>query len=119
MQAIIAKEKAEFPALSTVLEILADVLEIPAEDLAALPEDADLADKGMDSLRYVQFVVAAEDRFSIEIRDDDLLVSKPETVGTLCSMLRTYFQPDQPGVPAAESAAPGCGNGEDMADEEG
>lgn len=118
MHSLIAEKEAAFPALSTVLEILAEVLEIPPEELAALPEDAELADKGMDSLRFIQFIVAAEDRLSIEIRDDDLLASNSETIGTLCSMLRTYFEPDHPSDTTAEDAVPGRGNGEDAANGE-
>lgn len=118
MHSLIAEKEAAFPTLSTVLEILAEVLEIFPEELAALPEDADLTDKGMDSLRFIQFIVAAEDRLSIEIRDDDLLASNAETIGTLCGMLRTYFEPDPPSDTTAEDAVPGRENGEDAADGE-
>ena len=119
MHSLIAEKEAAFPALSTVLEILAEVLEIPPEELAALSEDADLADKGMDSFRFIQFIVAAEDRLSIEIQDDDLLASNPETIGTLCGMLQTYFEPDSPSDTAAEDTAPGRENEEDAAGWEG
>ncbi len=85
---------AAFKNLPAVLEILAGALDVSLEELAALPEDAALAEMGLDSLRFIQFVVEAEDRFSIEIQDSDLLASNFETIGALCGMLQDYLEPD-------------------------
>ena len=74
-----------------ITAILASVLERAPEVLCGLPADAPLADLGFDSIKYIEFVVAIEKKFGVEILDSDLLSENFETKGALFRTLEKYF----------------------------
>ena len=76
-----------------LLRLLAETLERPYEEIAALPDGASLADMGLDSIRFIQFVVRLEEAGGIEVLDSDLLLSNFETVGSILQTMRKYEKP--------------------------
>ena len=75
----------------SIFQILSDIIECHKEDLTTLSKDQNLSDLGLDSIRFIQFIVAVEEAFHIEINDSDLLFSKFETIEKLFSTLEKYF----------------------------
>lgn len=69
--------------LEGLAEILAEIAGTPREKV--VPEASFTDDLDVDSLTMVEVVVAAEDRFSVRIPDDD--VSKLRTVGDAVAYL--------------------------------
>ena len=69
----------------TIYKILSVVTEKTQEALMAFSKDQSLLDLGLDSIKFIQFIVAVEEAFQIEIRDSDLLFSKFETIEKLFS----------------------------------
>ena len=61
--------------------------------MSSIPPEQELSEIGLDSLRFIELVVALEDEFQIEIRDSDLLVQKFSTLCNLYSMLSSYLAP--------------------------
>lgn len=74
-----------------ILEILSKTLEIGQQELAKMPTDTNLADLGLSSIQFIQFVVALEEEFEIEILDSDLILSNFETLEILYQTLEKYF----------------------------
>jgi len=74
-----------------ILALLAESLEKEVVELAALPEDAELSELGFGSLVFVQFVVALEEAFEIEVLDSDLLIDNFKTPETMFKTLEKYF----------------------------
>ncbi|MFR5889670.1 MAG: HAD-IIIC family phosphatase [Lachnospiraceae bacterium] len=62
-----------------------------ADLLAALHGDTPLKDFGLTSIAFIQFVVALEDEFGIEVLDSDLDFGKFSTVNALFGTLEKYF----------------------------
>lgn len=77
---------------AAIFEILSDITEKSREDIMHFSKDQSLLDLGLDSIKFIQFVVAVEERFQIEIHDSDLLFSKFETIEKLFSTLEKYFE---------------------------
>lgn len=70
--------------MTCIKEILMDYSEVP---LSEIPEDSDLfADLALNSLDVVNIAVAFEERFGIEIPDDDLV--KFRTMGDIREYLK-------------------------------
>lgn len=76
----------------TVEQILLEICNIGHEKMKELKNDSKLADYGMDSLKFISFIVKVEEEFSIQIQDNDLLFEKYETIEKLHSTLSKYFQ---------------------------
>ena len=77
-----------------VEQILLDICDTNCEKSMELRDDSRLLDYGMDSLKFISFIVAIEDEFSIQIQDSDLLFEKYETIQKLHGTLSKYFQND-------------------------
>ena len=77
----------------TVLRCLSKVLRQPVENMISLGPEQELSEIGLDSLRFIELVVALEDEFQIEIWDSDLLFQKFSTLSNLYSMLSSYLTP--------------------------
>lgn len=75
-----------------VFDLLATALQMDSAQLRQMPRNTRLADLGLDSLPFVQFLVAVEDTFGIEIADSDLLFQNFETITELFAMLNKYFR---------------------------
>lgn len=74
-----------------ILELLGDVLDIEKQNLSEMPIDTKLSDLGLSSIQFIQFIVALEEEFKIEILDSDLMLSNFETIGMLYQTLEKYF----------------------------
>lgn len=71
-----------------VLEIIAEQLETKQDDLK--PEAAFVDDLGADSLAVVELVLALEQKFEIEIPDED--TEKIRTVGDAVSYIKSVVK---------------------------
>ncbi len=74
-----------------IFGLLSEVTGHTAELLAALHGDTPLKDFGLTSIAFIQFVVALEDEFGIEVLDSDLDFGKFSTVNALIGTLEKYF----------------------------
>lgn len=74
-----------------ILELLGDVLNIEKQTLLEMPIDTKLSDLGLSSIQFIQFIVALEEEFEIEILDSDLILSNFETIEILFQTLEKYF----------------------------
>lgn len=74
-----------------IFGLLSEVTGHTAELLAALHGDTPLKDFGLTSIAFIQFVVALEDEFGIEVLDSDLDFGKFSTVNALFGTLEKYF----------------------------
>ncbi len=72
-----------------ILNILGKIINV--EQLFTLPGDTILTDIGMNSLAFIQFIVALEEKFGFEILDSDLLPSNFQTIDMLFHTLEKYF----------------------------
>lgn len=77
-----------------ILSLLGGVTDKGTEELEKLPENTPLADIGLDSLKFIQFIVAVEEEFGFEVRDSDLLLQNFETIEKLFETLKKYFVSD-------------------------
>lgn len=75
-----------------ILELLAQFAEFDIDNLLELSEHTKLTEIGLDSLQFVQFIVALEEKYGFEVTDSDLLVSNFETIGNLMNTLNKYFE---------------------------
>lgn len=74
-----------------IFGLLSEVTGHTADLLAALHSDTPLRDFGLTSIAFIQFVVALEDEFGIEVLDSDLDFGKFSTVNALIGTLEKYF----------------------------
>ncbi len=74
-----------------ILELLGDILDIEKQNLLEMPIDTKLSDLGLSSIQFIQFIVALEEEFEIEILDSDLILSNFETIEILYQTLEKYF----------------------------
>lgn len=74
-----------------ILELLGEIVEIEKKELAQMPLDTKLVDIGLESIQFIQFIVAVEDTFNIEVLDSDLLISKFETIEMVYQTLEKYI----------------------------
>ena len=74
-----------------IFGLLSEVTGHTADLLAALHGDTPLRDFGLTSIAFIQFVVALEDEFGIEVLDSDLDFGKFSTVNALIGTLEKYF----------------------------
>lgn len=75
-----------------IFQILCTITEKSKEDLMSFPENHSLLDLGLDSLKFIRFIVAVEEQFNIEIYDSDLLFTNFDTIEKLFSTLEKYFK---------------------------
>ena len=74
-----------------ILELLGKIIDIEKENLLEMPINTKLSDLGLSSIRFIQFIVALEEEFEIEILDSDLMLSNFETIEILYQTLEKYF----------------------------
>lgn len=74
-----------------ILEVLGNIIEINKEQLLKTSVDTKLTDLGLTSIQFIQFIVAIEEEFEIEILDSDLIMTNFETIEMLFSTLEKYF----------------------------
>jgi len=71
-----------------ILSILGNIIE---NDINNYPLTSPLNKFEFDSIRFIQFVVAIEEEFNIEIHDSDLLFTNFETIEMIFTTLEKYF----------------------------
>ena len=74
--------------IENVLEVVnsAEKFEITIEQL-----DENLPDLGMDSITFIQIIVALEERFECEIPDEKLLITEMDTVQKMIDVLQALY----------------------------
>lgn len=76
----------------SIFQILSTITEKSKEELTNFPEDQPLSDLGLDSIKFIQFIVAVEEECHIEIHDSDLLFTNFDTMEKLFSTLKKYME---------------------------
>lgn len=74
--------------IENVLEVVnsAEKIEITTEQL-----DENLLELGMDSITFIQIIVALEERFECEIPDEKLLITEMDTVQKMIDVLQALY----------------------------
>lgn len=74
--------------IEVVLNVLnsTEKLEITTEQL-----EENLSDLGMDSITFIQIIVALEEKFECEIPDEKLLITEMDTVQKMIDVLQTLY----------------------------
>ena len=73
--------------LAPIIEIINDAINNETEEISDI--DKDLMDAGMDSITFIQVVLALEEYFECEIPDSKLLLSELNTVNKIYGTLRS------------------------------
>lgn len=76
-------------AVNQVLEILNANIEDSPITIDKL--DASLMDLGMDSITFIQVIVALEEEFECEIPDEKLMISEMNTVQKIIDILQSLY----------------------------
>lgn len=90
-----------------ILLLLSEVLGTEAEALKAFSKNAPLQELGLNSIRFIQFIVAFEEAFGLEVRDSDLLFSNFQSLESLFCTLEKYFSKP---IPAKKVLVCDCDN---------
>ena len=72
-----------------IIQILQGI--IAENNTAIISDDVELAGIGLDSIRFIQFIVELENKFDIEVFDSDLLYSNFSTLSKIYETLDKYF----------------------------
>lgn len=79
-----------------ILSLLGKTLEKDMEEIQRFPSGSPLTELGLDSIRFIQFIVAFEEAFNVEVLDSDLLLSKFDTLDHLFEILQKYIEEPTP-----------------------
>ncbi len=71
---------------------LSELLQINASELA---DNVLLSDIGLDSIQFITFIVAVEDKYDIEIFDSDLMYENFDTLDKMYTTLSKYFEEEK------------------------
>ena len=74
-----------------ILELLAEVMGIDAAELKEISEDMALSEIGLDSIRFIEFIVLFEEKYDVEVYDSDLLIENFATIELMYKTLEKYF----------------------------
>ena len=72
-----------------IVQVLRDI--ITEDNTTQISDDVELVDIGLDSIRFIQFIVELENKFEIEVFDSDLLYSNFSTLNKIYETLDKYF----------------------------
>ena len=72
-----------------VKDILNEVLKFEI-DTSNILEQTSLLEMGLNSLNAIEMVVYLEDAFSIEIKDEDLMIENMSSIKQICDLLKRY-----------------------------
>ncbi len=74
--------------IENVLDVVnsTEKLEVTKEQL-----DDNLPDLGMDSITFIQIIVALEEKFECEIPDEKLLITEMDTVQKIIDVLQALY----------------------------
>lgn len=59
--------------------------------------EENLPDLGMDSITFIQIIVALEEKFECEIPDEKLLITEMDTVQKMIDVLQTLYDEQENG----------------------
>lgn len=79
-----------------ILQVLSGIINVETDKLINYPENTKLAEIGLDSIKFIQFIVGIEDEFNIQVLDSDLLLSNFETIEKVLMTLQKYFSDNSP-----------------------
>ena len=71
-----------------IMDCLARTMETDVDTLLQMPPTSDLSKAGLESIKFIQFIVLLEEEMGITVRDSDLLVSNlafPAPKSSCCS----------------------------------
>jgi len=71
-------------------ECLAEAVEKPLEDVKKFPSTEKLSGIGMDSIRFIKFIILIEESFNFIMDDSDLLMSNFETMQKIQETFSKY-----------------------------
>lgn len=63
---------------------------------SSISEDTQLSDIGFDSIQFITFIVAIEEKYDIEVLDSDLLYENFTTLDMMYTTLSKYFEDEKP-----------------------
>jgi len=78
-----------------IYKCLAQVLDQDIRNIQSLQPDVVLTTIGLDSLSFIQFIVAIEEEFSITVLDSDLLFSNFDTLNNVKETIKKYIISDE------------------------
>ena len=73
-----------------IMGCLARTMETDVDTLLQMPPTSDLSKAGLESIKFIQFIVLLEEEMGITVRDSDLLVSNFNTREKLFATLSKY-----------------------------
>jgi acyl carrier protein len=71
--------------INSILSIINENIE--SNEITLEQADEDLSLLGMDSIKFIQIVVALEESFQIEVPDEELLINKMGTINKILSVV--------------------------------
>ncbi len=77
-------------SLNEIGDILADALDLDPMEVEEIDGDDDLVQYGLDSISSIQLVVKLEEEYNITFHNDDLLMSRYNTINKLLKVLEKY-----------------------------
>ncbi len=72
--------------------LLGKVIGMDEAAAAAMPDDIVLHDVGLTSLKFVEFIVAFEETYHVEVYDSDLILSNFKTLASMFETFDKYLQ---------------------------
>ncbi len=69
---------------------LAQALELPPEEIAAIPADEELTNHGLFSVNLIRLILLLEEALGITVRDEDLRIEKFLTINSALEILSAY-----------------------------
>lgn len=73
-----------------IMGCLARTMETDVDTLLQMPPTSDLSKAGLESIKFIQFIVLLEEEMGITVRDSDLLVSNFNTREKLFATFSKY-----------------------------
>lgn len=74
-----------------IRKILAEVLEENKKEISRISLTDDLTEHGLDSISAINMIVQLEEKFGIEIIEDDLLVENVSTIEKIINVINKYL----------------------------
>ena len=76
--------------MNVLLSTLSDALEVSLEDTLNYDADAPLSSMGLDSLKFIRWIVLIEEKISREILVEDMIFERFATINTAMETLKKY-----------------------------
>lgn len=76
-------------------ELQKELAEILQTDASELTDNVLLSDIGFDSIQFITFIVAVEEKYDIEVLDSDLMYENFDTLNKIYATLSKYFEEEK------------------------